>query len=283
MWLYNRKSEIGNWQLEIMKITSRDNSLLRRARAVRDGKLPELIFVEGLRLCEEALRSKLSIDALIYSEELERKDRAARVIEELSKISGKAAAVSENLLASISYTRTPQGIIALASRPASDEAGFAAAQSGTPLLVVMHSINNPVNVGAILRTAEAAGVTGAIATANTADPFSPKALRGAMGSAFRLPVWTGASYADVLAWCAGRKIHTVSADAEGPKLFTEVDWRQSCALIVGPESDGLSAEDIAATDEACRIPMQSEVESLNVAVATGILFYEAARQRNERR
>ena len=104
-------------------ITGRDNSLLRRARAVRDGKVDELIFVEGLRLCEEALRSELRIEAVIYSEEIASKERAARLIDELGKVSERVASVSENLLASISYTKTPQGIVALAARPEMDETG----------------------------------------------------------------------------------------------------------------------------------------------------------------
>jgi len=260
-------------------INSRDNSLLRRARSVRDGKVDKMIFVEGLRLCEEALRSELSIEAVIYSEEIASKERAARLIDDLSKVSERVASVSEKLLASISYTKTPQGIVVLAARPEMDEAKFKSSQPASPLLIVMHGINNPVNVGAILRTAEAAGVTGAIATANTADAFSPKALRGAMGSAFRLPIWTGPSYTGVLEWCTERSIHSVCADAEGMKVFTDFDWRRACALMVGPESSGLSSEEMAAAGEAVRIPMQGPVESLNVAVATGILLYEAARQR----
>src|SRR5215216_1739219 len=102
-------------------ITSRDNSLLRLARAVRDGKIDELIFVEGLRLCEEAGRSNLTIEAVIVSEELLRKDRAAQAIAELARVSQRTASVSEKLLESISYTKTPQGIVVLAQRPDSSE------------------------------------------------------------------------------------------------------------------------------------------------------------------
>jgi TrmH family RNA methyltransferase len=263
----------------VLKITSRDNSLLRRARAVRDGKIEESIFVEGLRLCEEALSSGLKIEAVIHSEEIVRKERAAQLIEKLGSLCDAVASVSEKLLDSISYTKTPQGIVLLAARPASDEASFKARQPASPQLIVMHGINNPVNVGAILRTAEAAGVTGAIATANTSDPFSPKALRGAMGSAFRLPIWTGPDYENVMAWCAQRGIRTVAASANSPRLFTELDWHGASALVVGPESSGLSPEEIALADEAVRIPMKGSVESLNVAVATGVLLYEASRQR----
>jgi TrmH family RNA methyltransferase len=262
-----------------MTITSRDNSLLRHARAVRDGKVDDSIFVEGLRLCEEAFSSGLKIEAVIYSDEIARKERAAHLIRRLEKACGNVASVSEKLLESISYTKTPQGIVVLASRPANDEATFKEKQPASPFLVILHSINNPVNVGAILRTAEAGGVTGVIATANTSDPFSPKALRGAMGSAFRLPIWMGANFDDLIAWCAASGVRTCAAAAAGSKSYIEVDWSGACALIVGPESIGLSPAEIAAADEAVCIPMQGSVESLNVAVATGIILYEANRQK----
>ncbi|HKG98355.1 MAG TPA: RNA methyltransferase substrate-binding domain-containing protein, partial [Pyrinomonadaceae bacterium] len=143
-----------------MQITSRDNSLLRQVRAVRDGKIDELIFIEGLRLCEEAYRSDLAIEAVVVSEELLRKERAAGVIEELSRVSKRVGSVSEKLLESVSYTKTPQGIIVLAQKPAASEERLTASLNTRPLLVVLHQINNPVNIGAIIRTAEAAGATG---------------------------------------------------------------------------------------------------------------------------
>ncbi len=261
-----------------MKITSRDNSLLRRARSVRDGKVDDLIFIEGLRLCEEALRSDLKIEALIYSDQIARKDRAAKLIAEI-ETNAKTAVISENLLESISYTKTPQGIILLASRPVISQEEFQEKQSSTPLMVILHGINNPVNVGAILRTAEAAGVTGAIVTPNTADPFSPKSLRGAMGSAFRLPIRAASSYPDVTSWCRKQRIRTICAVVNGQKPFTAFNWRKPCALILGPESTGLSDDEIAGANESVFIPMAGQVESLNVAVATGILLYEASMQR----
>ena len=182
----------------MMMISSRDNPLLRQARSVRDGKIDGLIFVEGLRLAEEALHSGLEIEAVIYSVEIAEKERPARFLEEVSSVCSRIASVSEKLLATISYTKTPQGIILLAKQPESGKARLDTPGGPPALLVVLHGINNPVNVGAIMRSAEAAGATGVIATANTADPFSPKSLRGAMGSAFRLPIWTGADFGDAL-------------------------------------------------------------------------------------
>ena len=265
-----------------MLITSRDNSLLRQARAVRDGTIKELIFVEGLRLCEEALRSSLSLEAVIFSNEIARKPKVAPIIAELVKAAYRAAEVSEKLLESISFTKTPQGVVVLAQRPESNSSLLLSNGERLPLLVVMHEINNPVNLGAIIRTAEGAGATGAITTSNTSDPFSPKSLRGAMGSAFRLPIWHGPAFGEVIEWCDSHKIHTVCADVSSTMSFTEVDWTKPRALILGRESTGLSEEEMRAADHSARIPMQGSVESLNVAVAAGVLLYEAARQRGKK-
>ncbi|HLA10466.1 MAG TPA: RNA methyltransferase [Pyrinomonadaceae bacterium] len=259
-------------------ITSRDNSLLRLARSVRDGKSDEFIFVEGLRLCEEAVRSRLEITAVIFSNEIADKPRAAAFLEEVEALLSHIDQVNEKLLASISYTKTPQGIILLARRPASGR-DLLIKDGVQPLLALLHGVNNPVNVGAILRSAEAAGATAVIVTANTADPYSPKSLRGAMGSAFRLPIWFGPSFEEAITWCRARGVRLVSADPVAQSLYTEVDWRSPIALVVGSEASGLTDEETSATDLPVRIPMQGSVESLNVAVATGILLYEAARQR----
>ena len=260
-------------------ITSRDNSLLRRIRAVRDGKIEEAIFVEGMRLCEEAILSALPIEAVVISEELARKDKAQALLKELDQATDRVASVSENLLGSISYTKTPQGVVLLARRPQLSEEDFKARQLSPALVVVLNAVNNPVNVGAVLRTAEAAGASGVITTANTSDPFSPKALRGAMGSAFRLPIWSGASYTDVIDWCAQAGIETVCTDLNGTVAYTEIDWRTPRALIMGPESTGLSPDEVSQANAVVKIPMQGKVESLNVGVAAAIVLYEAARQR----
>lgn len=262
-----------------MLITSRDNSLLRQARAVRDGKADESIFVEGLRLCEEVLASGLDIEVVIHSDEIAHKPRAAALISKLGEVCKRLAEVSESLLATVSYTKTPQGIIVIAKRPESGNVFLERKADTPPLLVVLHGVNNPVNVGAILRSAEAAGATGIITTANTADPFSPKALRGAMGSAFRLPLWSGPTYDEAINWCAQHKIQTATADLRATISYTELDWTTARALILGAESAGLTSAETSVANDAIRIPMHGEVESLNVAAAATVVLYEAARQR----
>jgi TrmH family RNA methyltransferase len=266
-----------------MHITSRDNSLLRQARQVRDGKVDELIFVEGLRLADEALRSGLEIEAVIFSDEIARKEKASSSVDAISKVARRTASLSEKLLESISYTKTPQGIVVLARRPQSTVDRLTAALEPRSLITVLHQINNPVNVGAILRTAEAAGATGVITTKHTSDPFSAKSLRGAMGSAFRLPIWTGPEYLEMINWCDSRNIRTICSDASIRTPYTAVDWTQATALILGPESTGLVENELQAATESIGIPMHGDVESLNVSVAAGILLFEAARQRSLKR
>jgi RNA methyltransferase, TrmH family len=279
--------------MDSARITSRGNTLVKHARAVRDRReAPDQIFIEGLRLSEEAVRSRLVVQDVLYTEKLETEERGARLLDELKDAGARLSPVSEDVLASVSDTRTPQGIVMLASRPhasrssllaglktESSERARLSSDVNLPLLVVIHGINNPANAGAILRTAEAVGATGVIATKGTTDLFSPKALRGAMGSSFRLPLWAGADFAEAISWCRTHAIHTIGASLAATHAHTDADWTKHCALVIGSEAAGLSASDQSLLDETIRIPMRSPVESLNASVASGIILYEAARQR----
>jgi len=260
-------------------IISRDNALVKSARAVRDGRIRELIFIEGLRLCEEAINSSLAIQDVICAEKIASDERGRRLLNAFQERGKSITFVSEFVFASISDTKAPQGLVALALRPDTNTSALLEKAVETPLLIIMHRINNSSNAGAILRTAEAAGAGGAILTEGTADIFSPKALRGAMGSSFRLPLWANASFQEVLAWCKHNGISTICADLRAASAHNEIDWTRPSALIVGAEATGLSIEEIALADKTLRIPMRPPVESLNVAVATAIVLYEAARQR----
>lgn len=270
-------------------VTSRSNAHVKLARAVRDGKARELMLVEGVRLCEEAARAAIEVEEVLFTEKLAREGRGAELLKALKAAgAGRLVAVSEETLASVSDTKTPQGILALARRPRTDRSALERRESlpettlepnAAPLVVVMHGANNPSNAGAMMRVAEAAGASGVIATAGSTDLFSPKALRGAMGSSFRLPVWSGASFTDALAWCGERGVQTVGTDARAHAAHTEIDWTTPRAVIVGGEGGGLSGEETQAADVCVRIPMRPPVESLNVAAALAVVLYEAARQR----
>ena len=260
-------------------ITSRHNPLAQRARLARDGRDAGLVFVEGLRLCEEAARSGLAAEVILFTERLTRDERGTQLLTALRERASAVSEVSETVLASVSDTKTPQGVVLVARRPATDRASFERALPAEPLLVVLHGVGNPANAGAMLRVAEAAGAAGVVATAGTTDLLAPKSLRGAMGSAFRVPLWAGAPFDEVLAWCRRRGVRTVSADLSARQTHTEIDWAGARAVICGAEAHGLSHAEAAAADLRVRIPMRPPVESLNVAAALAVLLYEAARQR----
>jgi len=264
-------------------ITSKDNALVKRARAIRDGKIHEQIFIEGLRLAEEAAEALApeEIQDVLYSERIRQDARGSSLLEKLKQEGGQLTSVSESVFATLSDTKTPQGIVFLAKRPKADKSALVNKGVETPLIVILHRINNPLNVGAIARTAEGAGATAIISTTGTADLFSPKALRGAMGSSFRLPLWAGSTFFEAISFCREHGIRTVCADLHATRAHTEINWTIPCALILGAEASGLTASEVAAADESLRIYMRPPVESLNVAVAAGVILYEAARQRAE--
>ncbi|HEX7313742.1 MAG TPA: RNA methyltransferase [Pyrinomonadaceae bacterium] len=264
--------------MNVETITSRKNPLAQRARAVRDGREKSLVFVEGVRLCEEALRASVEFESVLYTRSLAQDERGASLLQRLQAVCRDAQAVSEDVLESVSDTKTPQGVVALARRPWTGGERIERA-TGVPLVVVMHRANNPSNAGAVLRVAEAAGATGVILTKGSTDPLSPKSLRGSMGSAFRLPLWTGPTLEEALGWCAARGIGTIATAAAANTLHTELDWTVPRAIIVGPEAGGLTVEEVRETETAVRIPMREPVESLNLATALAVVLYEAARQR----
>lgn len=262
-------------------ITSRKNPLAQHARSVRDGRERESVFVEGLRLCEEALRAGATFDFVLHTRSLEDGARGSRLLSRLRETTARVVAVSDDVLESVSDTKTPQGIAAVARRPASGPELLTRA-GRTPLVVILHRANNPSNAGAALRVAEAAGATGLVATQGSADLFSPKALRGSMGSAFRVPVWAGATFEETIAWCAERGIKTVATDAHAGATHTEIDWTRPRAVVLGPEAGGLTSEEVRACADTLRIPMRDPVESLNLTTALAVVLYEAARQRGFR-
>lgn len=262
-------------------ITSRGNALAQRARSVRDGRERESVFVEGVRLCEEALRAGVGFDFVLYTRTLEEVARGARLLASLREVCARVVAVNEGVLESVSDTKTPQGVAAVARRPQSGPELLARVET-MPLVVILHGANNPSNAGAALRVAEAAGATGVVATRGSADLFSPKSLRGSMGSAFRVPVWEGAAFEEALAWCAARGIGTIATGAVARKTHTEIDWTTPRAVVLGPEAGGLTDAEVRACDDSLRVPMREPVESLNLTTALAVVLYEAARRRGFR-
>lgn len=266
----------------MLKITSRDNERIKRARRVRDGFIRDAIFVEGVRLSEEVLRSNLNILDVFFTEDFANNERGQAILQNLP--SNLIAEIPEKIFNSLSDTKNSQGITLICEKPADGRQIVEANLSKNlkfPLLVLLHKVNNPSNLGAILRTCEAVDASGVILTKNSADAFSPKSLRGAMGANLRLPLWTNADFFEVLDWAQNKNFTAICADVNARKSYVEIDWNQPRILIFGSEAHGLSAEEREKIDESLLIPMANNVESLNLAVACGVILFEARRQTAE--
>jgi RNA methyltransferase, TrmH family len=270
-------------------ISSRDNKWLKQFRAALRGTGPqdgELIGVEGPKLVEEALRSGLEAEALLVSEAGE--SEAGRILGAASDTEtgiprSRVLRTTNKLFESVAGTDSPQGVAALFRQR---EWGFddvlrgpGAARESSPLIIVLAAVQDPGNVGTILRSAEAFSATGAVATRGTADPWSPKALRASAGSALRLPVLRGMAIPVLLAQLKMAKVKIYAASSAPGNGVAKADLREAAAIFVGNESSGVPAEVERSADAIISIPMAAAVESLNAGVAASLVLYEAARQR----
>ncbi|MGC1581429.1 MAG: RNA methyltransferase, partial [Candidatus Acidiferrales bacterium] len=229
-------------------------------------------------LVEEALRSGLDIETLLTSPD---GDKALETWPEESRRSVRILKISARLFQSVAGTEHPQGIAALV-RPR-EWAFDDLVRDGAPLVVVLVGVQDPGNVGTAVRSAEAFGATGLVATKGTADPWSSKALRASAGSALRLPILRGIAPAVAMAQLrvAGLRILAASSKESGAAGKVLSDLRDSCAIFIGNEGAGLPPEVERSADGLFAIPMASGVDSLNAGVAASVILYEAARQRNE--
>jgi RNA methyltransferase, TrmH family len=280
-------------------LTSRDNRWLKEFRVALRGGVPTkdgAVGVEGLRLVQEALTSGCPVHAVLFSESGERHREKLAPFLARESMSFPVLRAADRLFEGIADTEHPQGVAALvAPRTVTLDELLTGPE---PLIVVLAGIQDPGNVGAIVRTAAAFGATGVVTAATgqsgTASPFAPKALRASAGAALHLPVITGMALAILLAQLKIRGIRTLATaveeegagaapNASEAQAPWQIDWRESIALLVGNEGAGLPEEVVHAADARVRIPIATRVESLNAAAAAAVVLYEAYRQRQTAR
>jgi TrmH family RNA methyltransferase len=264
------------------KIESKDNSRVKLARKAREGRDDERVFIEGLRLAEEALRSPIEIEFALVREGFTDSERAARLIERIEGRAIEMLEVKSAVFDTVAETRSPQGIVLIGRRPTADAENFleqlSERASKLNIIIFLDTINNPSNLGAVVRTGEAAGVRGLVTTIGSADVYAPAAIRASMGSAFRIPIWQNANPYDLLSWAAKNHYRTTSTAGDASLSYAEVDWDLPRILLFGSEAHGLNAAIAAKSNELISIPMEGNVESLNIAVAAGVILFEAKRQ-----
>ena len=261
-------------------ISSRRNPIVRTFRALADA--PDAggtrVLLDGLRLVREARAAALEFEAVaVASPHLNGDTEEGRMARALDSAGAPVFTVSEAAFAAVSPVWSPSGIVAIVWRKPSDPTAICRATSGFTLIAV--DIQDPGNLGALIRAAEAGGVTGVLVAGASANPFSWKALRGSMGSALRLPIAAGLAPETVVHCARKSGSRTVASVPRGGHAPEAIDWHGPVALLLGGEGSGLPAEVLARCDALVTIPMAPPVESLNVAMAGAILIYAARRQR----
>ncbi len=261
-------------------ISSRQHPFVKRCRAAaaRRGSPGEAVLLDGIHLVHDALAAGLVIDVAAVTASALTHPEIEALVAALGAAGVDVIEVTSAVMDAASPMTTPAGLLALAESPAATIEDVLPPPAA--LAVALMGVQDPGNVGAVVRAADAAGASGVLVCDGSADPFGWKALRGSMGSAFRVPVAPGVGVTGVLAAARARHVRVLAAvlDGDAPSLFT-CDLTGPTLLLLGGEGHGVPRAAVSDADGRIRIPMASGVDSLNVAVAAGVLLFEARRQR----
>ena len=258
-------------------ITSRQNPIVSRYRAAARGEARDQMLIDGAHVLADALAACLPVLEAAVTTAAELTDQGRELLLALRRSAVEVTMVSAPVMDALSPVRTSSGFVALARRPAWDDSDVYA--TGTPLVAIAIDVQDPGNLGAIVRAAEAAGATGVVAAGAGADPFGWKALRGSMGSALRLPIVLSPTAEESIDGARRRGCRIVATAPRGGRPLFDAALAGPVAILIGGEGGGVEDRLLAAADDQITIPMQPPVESLNTAVAAALLLYEARRQR----
>lgn len=254
-------------------ITSKGNPIYKLIKALSQKKVREssgLFLIEGTRLLEEANNRGVKIKYLIINETAENVPKINQVCQVLR--------LSNNLFKKVSDTVNPQGIIAVAEQIEISLADIIL--GANPLVVVLNGLQDPGNLGTIIRTSAAAGATAVLLTEGTVDLYNPKVIRSTMGSLFQVPIVNGLDDDDeAVKWLNDNSINIMVADLEGEEYYYSVNLKEPFALVIGNENKGPNDIWKKAACKKIKIPILGSTESLNASVAAGIILYDAIRQR----
>lgn len=252
-----------------MAIKGAKHILALKRRKVREAERKYLI--EGIRLCEEALAVHASLEQFIFCREsIDRNPRLEQLFQSAVKSKIPIQQTDWRAFKGMSDTETPQGVLGVAHMPRWDRNAVLTAQQ--PILI-LDRISDPGNLGMIMRTAEAAGCAGIFLTPGSVECFNPKVVRATMGAIFRLPVFVQEEGASLLHDLKTHSIPLYAAHIDGAPFYT-LQNKSSVALILGNEAFGIAEQLLALADHTVTIPMAAPVESLNIAIAAGILLYK---------
>jgi TrmH family RNA methyltransferase len=260
-------------------ITSSQNHIIKEIRALSNKKYREekkLYFIEGIRFVEEALKENMEFDKILISEKFADSKGGQEFCSKIMLSGYDTYLLSEKLFKDVSETESPQGILAVLKTSQYDLNGIIKDKN---FILILESLQDPGNMGTIIRTADAAGITGIVMSKGCVDIYNPKVLRSTMGSVFRVPFCICEDISDTIKLIRSKGIKVYAAHLKGKVDYFEADLKENIAIIVGNEANGISDTTAESSDMLLRIPMFGRIESLNASVAASLLMYEAVRQR----
>lgn len=254
-------------------ITSTSNpqvkNLQQLAKKARARKEQDVFLVEGMKMFQEAPREKIQ---KVYISKGLYEEKGQAFLEGLP-----FEVLEDRVFEAASDTKTPQGVLCVIKQYHYCLEDMICKES--PHLLLLENLQDPGNLGTIMRTAEGAGADGVILSRSSVDLYNPKTIRSTMGSIYRMPFLYVDSLEEVLPVLKGKGIRTYAAHLQGENCYDQEDYREGCAFFIGNEGNGLTEALSRRADTWIRIPMHGKLESLNAAVAASILMYEVCRQR----
>lgn len=258
------------------ELTKEQLKEIKRLHESKERAEKGLFIIEGVRLMEEAVKEKVLIEQVLYTVGVEETSRGSHLLSSLRKIDIQTYQVTEKVMESIAGTENPQGILAVARQL--KWALKDIIKNKEPVIIAC-GLQDPGNLGTIIRTADAGRCGGVITTQNTVDIYNPKAIRATMGSIFRLPVLKFDDLIEAVSSLKKEGYRIVATTAHAKASYLDIDYRKPAAFLIGQEASGLPNDILESADVKVFIPMKDGVESLNAAVSASILIYEAFRQR----
>lgn len=262
------------------RITSTRNSRIKDWAALKQKKFREqtgLFLIEGIRLVEDALESQTPIEAVLVQDDLIPSGRLDKVLNTAHSIDVDLFEVNDVVIEYVADTRTPQGVIAIGRQYRHEREGLIAGKNNSWYLVA-DNIQDPGNLGTMIRSADAVGAGGVFIGKGSVDLYNPKVVRATMGSLFHLPVME-TPLDELFTLLKENNVTVIGASTEAEKGLYSEDLTGGIAIVIGSEAHGISEEIRQHIDKWVALPMPGKAESLNAAIASSVILYEALRQR----
>ncbi|WP_129595997.1 23S rRNA (guanosine(2251)-2'-O)-methyltransferase RlmB [Anaerophilus nitritogenes] len=268
----------------IMYITSEDNGIIKTVKQLekrRYRQKSKQYMIEGIRIIKDAIENEKSLEYIIFCEELYKNKDADEIIEILLHKGIKVYQVPTSLFIKLADTQTPQGILGILSMEDYQIEEIFKTSNG--LFLVLDRIQDPGNLGTMIRTADAAGFDAVVLSKGCVDLYNLKTIRSTMGSIFHMPIIHMEETIGILELLREQNIHIITTSLDTKYYYDEIDYTKKVAIVIGNEGNGVEKEVIDLSDSVVKIPMIGCAESLNASVASSIVMYEAVRQRRNQK